>query len=78
VAGQQETSALRAFFNMIQPTSAKRATMTMQTQRQKALARWDNEGGAGPGGPRAGSDAGPRKAAHLRLPALNRGTLSTD
>lgn len=36
---------------MTKPTAGKRPTMTMQLQREKALARWEGEGGAGPEGP---------------------------
>src|SRR5260370_10803998 len=41
-------------------------------QRQMALSRWDNEGGAGPGGPQRGS-ASPE--AQAEIPALTNAEL---
>ena len=41
-------------------------------QRQMALSRWDNEGGAGPGGPQSGSVAG---EAQSQVPALTNAEL---
>lgn len=41
-------------------------------QRQMALSRWDNEGGAGPGGPQGGSVAA---EAQSQIPALTNAEL---
>lgn len=36
---------------MTNPTAKRRPTITMQSRRESALARWEGEGGAGPEGP---------------------------
>src|SRR3979490_2051656 len=54
-------------------------------QRQMALSRWDNEGGAGPGGPQGGSASAEAQSAtpaltnaelvQLRIPVISPGDL---
>ena len=48
------------------------AASLRQRQSQRALSRWDNEGGAGPGGPQGGSASA---AAQTEIPELTNAEL---